>query len=267
VILSDFDKKSIIDTAIIMLDSARPIALSYFRKQTQVIENKLINGFDPVTMADKEIELIFRKILTKERPEDGIIGEEFQNIPSQSGFTWILDPIDGTRGFISGTPTWGMLIGVNNGSKTIFGAIDQPYTQERFIGGFGHSSLETRDKITNINVRPCSKLEDATLFSTMPQVGNISETELFNLVSNKCKLTRFGMDCYAYGLLALGQIDLVIEADLNIYDIQGPLAVVEAAGGVVTDWQGGPVNSGGQIIASGDSKIHAEVIKILNSGE
>jgi len=263
--LSDLEKQNILETANNMADAARPIALSYFRTKSQEIENKLIKGFDPVTVADKEIELIFRKILSEQRPGDGVIGEEFPKTPSQSGITWILDPIDGTRGFISGAPTWGMLIGVNDGLKTIFGVIDQPYTEERFIGGFGHSTLQTKDKISDINVRECSNLEDAILFSTMPQVGSRSETELFNKVAEKCKLTRFGLDCYAYALLAMGQIDLVIEADLNIYDIQGPLAVVEAAGGVVTNWHGGPVDGGGQVIAAGDPKIHSAAIKLLNN--
>ena len=252
--LSDLEKQNILETANNMADAARPIALSYFRTKSQEIENKLIKGFDPVTVADKE-----------QRPGDGVIGEEFPKTPSQSGITWILDPIDGTRGFISGAPTWGMLIGVNDGLKTIFGVIDQPYTEERFIGGFGHSTLQTKDKTSDINVRECSNLEDAILFSTMPEVGNQSETELFNNVAEKCKLTRFGLDCYAYALLAMGQIDLVIEADLNIYDIQGPLAVVEAAGGVVTNWHGGPVDEGGQVIAAGDPKIHAAAIKLLNN--
>jgi histidinol phosphatase-like enzyme (inositol monophosphatase family) len=263
--LSDVVKQSIIDTATCMADAARPIALSYFRTESQAIENKLINGFDPVTIADKEIELIFRKVLSEQRPDDGVIGEEFPKVPSRSGLTWILDPIDGTRAFISGAPTWGMLIAVHDGSKAVFGVIDQPYTGERFIGGFGQSELQSQGKKTNINVRACSKLKDATLFSTMPQVGDISETELFNRVARECKLTRFGLDCYAYALLALGQIDLVIEAGLNIYDIQGPLAVVEAAGGIVTNWQGETVNEGGQVIAAGDPEVHAAAIKLLNN--
>ena len=240
----------------------------YYSKlnKTFVISNKLKGkGYDPVTTSDKAFEKFIRLKIKQKFPSHQVIGEEFGHKKSTSDYTWVIDPIDGTRGFISGSPTWGMLIGVNDGLKTIFGVIDQPYTEERFIGGFGYSTLQAKDKISDINVRECSNLEDAILFSTMPEVGNQSETELFNNVAEKCKLTRFGLDCYAYALLAMGQIDLVIEADLNIYDIQGPLAVVEAAGGVVTNWHGGPVDEGGQVIAAGDPKIHAAAIKLLNN--
>lgn len=258
------DKVSILSTAFEMADAGRPIALNYFRNNNQIVENKLANGFDPVTVADKEIELIFRKILSERRPQDGILGEEFSDVIGVSGLTWVLDPIDGTRGFISGTPTWGMLIGVNDGTQPVFGIIDQPFTAERFIGGFGQSVLQHNGHEQALKVRSCTSLQNAVLFSTMPEVGTEAETKLFNSVSQKCKLTRYGMDCYAYALLAAGQIDLVIEAQLNPYDIQGPLAVVQAAGGIVTNWQGGAADQGGQVIAAGDPTIHAAAMKILN---
>jgi|TARA_B110000259_G_scaffold36467_2_gene41092 histidinol phosphatase-like enzyme (inositol monophosphatase family) len=258
------DKVSILSTAFEMADAGRPIALNYFRNNNQIVENKLANGFDPVTVADKEIELIFRKILSERRPQDGILGEEFPDVIGVSGLTWVLDPIDGTRGFISGTPTWGMLIGVNDGTQPVFGIIDQPFTAERFIGGFGQSVLQHNGHEQALKVRSCTSLQNAVLFSTMPEVGTEAETKLFNSVSQKCKLTRYGMDCYAYALLAAGQIDLVIEAQLNPYDIQGPLAVVQAAGGIVTNWQGGAADQGGQVIAAGDPTIHAAAMKILN---
>jgi len=258
------DKVSILSTAFEMADAGRPIALNYFRNNNQIVENKLANGFDPVTVADKEIELIFRKILSERRPQDGILGEEFPDGIGTSGLTWVLDPIDGTRGFISGTPTWGMLIGVNDGTQPVFGIIDQPFTAERFIGGFGQSVLQHNGHEQALKVRSCTSLQNAVLFSTMPEVGTEAETKLFNSVSQKCKLTRYGMDCYAYALLAAGQIDLVIEAQLNPYDIQGPLAVVQAAGGIVTNWQGGAADQGGQVIAAGDPTIHAAAMKILN---
>ena len=258
------DKVSILSTAFEMADAGRPIALNYFRNNNQIVENKLANGFDPVTVADKEIELIFRKILLERRPQDGILGEEFSDVIGVSGLTWVLDPIDGTRGFISGTPTWGMLIGVNDGTQPVFGIIDQPFTAERFMGGLGRSVLQHNGHEQALKVRSCTSLQNAVLFSTMPEVGTEAETKLFNSVSQKCKLTRYGMDCYAYALLAAGQIDLVIEAQLNPYDIQGPLAVVQAAGGIVTNWQGGAADQGGQVIAAGDPTIHAAAMKILN---
>ena len=264
--LSEQDKVDIIATANEMADAGRPIALKYFRTDTQSVENKLADGFDPVTIADKEIELAFRHVLARRRPEDGVLGEEFDDITSKSGLTWVLDPIDGTRGFISGTPTWGMLIGVYDGTDVVYGMIDQPYTQERFIGGFGAAHLENRDGNAHLKVRACSTLDQAVLFSTMPNIGNVVETAAFDRVSAQCKLTRFGMDCYAYGLLAAGQVDLVIEAELNAYDIQGPLAVVQGAGGIVTNWQGGSAAMGGQVIAASDPRIHSLAMEILNGG-
>ena len=192
------------------------------------------------------------------------MGEEFDDIPSKSGLTWVLYPIDGTRGFISGTPTWGMLIGLYDGADVIYGMIDQPYTQERFLGGFGGAQLENRDGTNALTTRKCDDLGQAVLFTTMPDIGDASEIAAFDRVSAKCKLTRFGMDCYAYGLLAAGQIDLVIEAALNPYDIQGPLAVVQGAGGIITNWQGGSAAMGGQVIAASDPRVHAQAMAILN---
>ncbi len=212
----------------------------------------------------RKLNLYFGRFFSERRPQDGILGEEFPDVIGVSGLTWVLDPIDGTRGFISGTPTWGMLIGVNDGTQPVFGIIDQPFTAERFIGGFGQSVLQHNGHEQALKVRSCTSLQNAVLFSTMPEVGTEAETKLFNSVSQKCKLTRYGMDCYAYALLAAGQIDLVIEAQLNPYDIQGPLAVVQAAGGIVTNWQGGAADQGGQVIAAGDPTIHAAAMKILN---
>jgi histidinol phosphatase-like enzyme (inositol monophosphatase family) len=262
--LSESEKTDIIATANEMADAGRPIALKYFRTDAQSVENKLADGFDPVTIADKEIELAFRQVLAVRRPNDGVLGEEFDDITSKSGLTWVLDPIDGTRGFISGTPTWGMLIGVYDGTDVVYGMIDQPYTQERFIGGFGTAMIETRDGKSALKTRNCSDLGQAVLFSTMPVIGNEVESAAFNRVSTECKLTRFGMDCYAYALLAAGQIDLVIEAELNPYDIQGPLAVVQGAGGIITNWQGGSAAMGGQVIAASDPRVHAQAMAILN---
>ncbi len=247
-----------------LADAARPIALQYFRASEQDLTNKLDQGFDPVTIADKTIEREMRDILSKLRPDDGILGEEYENVAGTSGLTWVLDPIDGTRGFISGTPTWGVLIAVDAGEGPILGIVDQPYTGERFTGGFGTASLTHNNQTRDIAVKECADLSDAIVFSTFPEVGTEAEGAAFRCVSEQAKLTRYGMDCYAYALLAAGQIDLVIEAGLNPYDIQGPIALVEAAGGVVTDWQGGTAHAGGQAIAACDKRVHEQALKLLN---
>jgi histidinol phosphatase-like enzyme (inositol monophosphatase family) len=251
------------DVAHALADAARPIALQYFRKSGQDLENKLERGFDPVTIADKSIEREMRAILAKRRPNDGILGEEYPDVIGTTGLTWVLDPIDGTRGFISGTPTWGVLIAVDAGQGPVIGIVDQPFTGERFLGGFDHAALVHNGLETDISVRDCDILSNAVLFTTFPEIGTTDEKIAFDRVSTQVKLTRYGMDCYAYALLAAGSIDLVVEAGLNAFDIQGPLAVIENAGGIVTNWQGGPAHMGGQILAAGDARIHAEALALL----
>ncbi|GLQ34535.1 histidinol-phosphatase [Amylibacter marinus] len=262
--LKSSDQKQIEQTVGRMISAGRDIALAYFRQPDQGLANKLSDGFDPVTQADKEIELAFREILKAERPMDGILGEEFPPVASQSGYTWVLDPIDGTRGFISGTPTWGMLIALSDAQGPIWGAIDQPYTGETFMGGLGRAELRRAGQTTPLATRQTTTLADAILFTTFPEVGTANERAAFQRVSSVAKLTRYGMDCYAYGLLAAGQVDLVIEAGLNAYDIQAPIAVVEAAGGIVTNWKGGPAHAGGTVVAAANSDIYAQAIALLN---
>jgi len=256
-------KAELWDVAHALADAARPIALQYFRKSDQGLENKLDRGFDPVTIADKSIECEMRRILKARRPDDGIMGEEYDDVAGTTGLTWVLDPIDGTRAFISGTPTWGVLIGLDAGQGPILGVVDQPFTDERFAGGFGLASWRHKGQIHDIAVRDCAKLSEAVLFTTFPEVGTPSEGDAFHKVAKQCKLTRYGTDCYAYALLAAGQIDLVIEAGLNAFDIQGPMAVIQNAGGIVSNWQGGPAHMGGQIIAAGDARVHAAALDFL----
>lgn len=262
--ISDTLKEELWDVANALADAARPLALRYFRKSGQDLENKLEQGFDPVTIADKSIELEMRRILANQRPRDGILGEEYDDVIGTSGLTWVLDPIDGTRSFISGTPTWGVLIAVDAGQGPILGIVDQPFTGERFSGGFGNAIWARADQTQNLATRDCATLSNAVLFTTMPNIGDAVESAAFRQVSEQAKLTRYGTDCYAYALLAAGQIDLVIEAGLNAFDIQGPLAVIENAGGIVTDWQGRPAHMGGQVIAAGDARVHAQAMALLN---
>jgi histidinol phosphatase-like enzyme (inositol monophosphatase family) len=246
-----------------LADAARPIAMKYFRAPDQGLENKLEQGFDPVTIADKSIEREMRNILAERRPDDAIMGEEYADVTGTTGLTWVLDPIDGTRAFISGAPTWGVLIGLDDGAGPILGIVDQPFTDERFAGGFGTASWAHGGQTRDIRVRKCAELSNAVLFTTFPEVGTRSEGDAFKRVSQQCKLTRYGTDCYAYALLAAGHIDLVIEAGLNAFDIQGPIGVVQNAGGIVTNWQGGPAHMGGQVIAAGDARTHAAALALL----
>ncbi len=258
------EQDEIIRVADAMADAARKAILPYFRQAGLSAENKLIDGFDPVTIADRAAEQAMRAILAERRPQDGIFGEEFGRKEGTSGLTWVLDPIDGTRGFISGTPTWGVLIALSDRTGPIFGIVDQPYMNERFFGGFGRADMSGPLGTRALAVRSTMDLRDAILFTTFPEVGTPEERSAFEAVACDVRLTRYGMDCYAYVLLAAGQVDLVIEAGLNAYDIQAPIAVIQAAGGVVTDWQGGPAHEGGRVLAAATPELHAEALAVLS---
>lgn len=259
------DSAALIRVAHMLADAARPVTLRHFRKMGLTADNKLSDAFDPVTIADREAEQAMRAILAVERPNDGILGEEFPDIVGTSGLTWVLDPIDGTRGYISGTPTWGVLIAVSDENGPLFGLIDQPYIGERFAGGFGVAQLVGPQGTTPLRTVATRSLAQATLLTTFPEVGTKTDMQAFQAVSQQARLTRYGMDCYGYALVASGQVDLVIEAGLNPYDIQAPIAVVQAAGGIVTDWEGGPAHDGGRAIAAANPQIHAEALAILQS--
>lgn len=245
-----------------MADAARSAILPLFRTQLHA-DNKDAGGFDPVTEADRAAEVAMRDVLAKRRPDDGILGEEFGIRRGTSGLQWVLDPIDGTRGFISGTPTWGVLIGLRDARGPIFGVIDQPYIAERFEGGFGQAELTGPLGTTPLRVSGTKALSDATILTTFPEVGTQAQGAAFHTVAQRCKLTRYGMDCYGYALLAAGHVDLVIEAGLSAYDILAPIAVIEAAGGLVTDWSGGPVHDGGAVVAAATPKLHAAALEAL----
>jgi histidinol phosphatase-like enzyme (inositol monophosphatase family) len=247
-----------------LADVARVATLSYFRSHELAAETKEIERFDPVTAADRLSEERMREILARRRPQDGILGEEFGARAGSSGLTWVLDPIDGTRGYLSGTPTWGVLISVRDASGVLYGIIDQPYIGERFEGGLGRALVTGPMGEAPLGVRAARPLAQAILFSTFPEVGTPEEGAAFRRVASGARLVRYGTDCYAYALIAAGQIDLVIEAGLQAYDVQAPIAVIEAAGGMVTDWQGRPALEGGRILAAASRELHAEAMELLN---
>lgn len=263
------DAGDIIEVAHFLADAARAAILPYFRADCLAAENKFAPGarsegrFDPVTVADREAERAMRDILAVRRPNDAILGEEFGNTEGSSGLTWVLDPIDGTRGFIAGTPTWGVLIAAVDAQGPVYGLIDQPYIGERFEGGFGRAQMQ--GPLGHRPLKTCGDraLGAAIVMTTFPAVGTPAEGAAFGKVADKAQIVRYGCDCYAYALLAMGQVDLVIEAGLNAYDICAPIAVIEAAGGIVTDWQGGPAAAGGRVVAAGGRMQHDAALEIL----
>lgn len=253
----------IVETANFLADAARVETLRLFRDPILHPDNKAASGFDPVTEADRASERAMREILAARRPDDAILGEEYGPKEGSSGLTWVLDPIDGTRAYISGTATWGVLIAVQDATGPIYGIIDQPYIGERFEGGLGLARLTAPRGKVALATRRGLALEQATLMTTFPEVGTPDEGAAFRRVASQVRLTRYGLDCYAYALLAAGHVDLVIEAGLQAYDIAAPIAVIQAAGGVVTDWQGGPAHGGGQVIAAATPELHQAALKLL----
>lgn len=258
-------ENDLIRVAHLLADAARPETLRLFRVQGLVADNKAKDGqvFDPVTEADRAAEAAMRRIIEQERPDDGILGEEFGVKAGTSGLTWVLDPIDGTRGYISGTPTWGVLISVADQTGPLFGIIDQPYIGERFEGGFGVARMVGPMGTIDLATRKTLGFGASTLLTTFPEVGSTLERRAFEKVASAVKLTRYGMDCYGYALLASGQVDLVIEAGLQPYDIHAPIALIQAAGGIVSNWQGGAAHHGGRVIAAANPDIHAVALSIL----
>jgi histidinol phosphatase-like enzyme (inositol monophosphatase family) len=261
--LSEPLRADLIATAHELADVARMAVLPWFRAPDLAADSKLTDGFDPVTQADRAAELAMRDVLARRRPDDSVIGEEFGTTSGTSGLSWVLDPVDGTRAFLAGTPTWGVLIAVSDAQGPIFGIIDQPYIGERFWGGLGQAGMRGPQGGVPLGVRGSRSLSDSIVFTTFPEVGSKAEQAGFMAVAEQARLVRYGMDCYAYALLAAGQIDLVIEAGLSNYDVHAPIAVIAAAGGIVTDWQGGPAHHGGRILAAAGAEQHAAALAIL----
>lgn len=251
-------------TAHALADAARAATLGHFRTPLDA-ETKEAGRFDPVTVADRLCEDAMRAVLARRRPDDAILGEERGTRAGTSGLTWVLDPIDGTRSYLAGTPTWGVLIAVSDADGPLYGLIDQPYIGERFEGGLGHAGMTGPLGARPLRCRGPRALPDCILMTTFPEVGTPEEGAAFHRLSRGVRMTRYGTDCYAYALVALGQIDLVVEAGLQPYDVAAPIAVIEAAGGIVTDWEGRPAPGGGRILAAANAAVHAAAVAVLNA--
>lgn len=255
-----------------LADASGAAIMPYFRTRLDV-DNKLSDGkFDPVTEGDRAGERAIRALIDSHHPDHGILGEEYGLKDGTSPFSWIIDPIDGTRVFMSGLPTWGTLIGAMQDTVPVVGVMDQPYTGERFFGGPSGAKLITRDGEQTMKCRSCETLDNAVLGATDPRMfAQSPDKEVFRTLSDSVKLLRYGGDCYNYAMVALGQMDLVVEAHNQAYDILPLVPIVEAAGGIVTDWAGRPLRSGadfersnGKMIAAGDTRIHQAAVEILS---
>ena len=265
-IFTEEEKQRLFKHAIDIVCEAGKIANNYF-KQSLTIENKAENSFNPVTVADRSTEKKIREMIEKLYPNDAIVGEEYGKNEGSTNFTWIIDPIDGTKAFISGIPTWGILLSLLWYKEPILGIIYQPFTGELFWGGFGQSFKTINPKSNNpqsISVRKCENITNAVVATSSPNIpSQLFQTRL-NEIMKRSKLDRYGLDCYAYAMLADGCIDAVIEFGLKEYDVRAPEAVVLSAGGIISNLDGSYPLKGGDVIASGDSRVHEQIIKIFN---
>jgi myo-inositol-1(or 4)-monophosphatase len=252
-------------TAHILADQAGVVIMPHFRSGLE-INHKGGAALDPVTAADLAAETKIREMLTDFYPAHGIVGEEHGSVRADAEFCWVIDPIDGTRAFILGQPLWGTLIGLLKDRRPLLGLMDQPFTGERFWSGEDQSYFRHRGTERPMRTRGCATLGEALLASTSPDVFD-TEDDLarFGAVTAAVRLRRFGGDCYNYCLLALGQIDLVVEAGLQPFDILPLIPIIEKAGGVVSTWDGGDPRAGGRILAAGDPRLHALAVKVLSS--
>ena len=258
----------ILDFCRTLVADAGKIALRFFRQEIDV-DNKLTDGcFDPVTRADREVEAFLREKLLEKFPAYGIIGEEGGVTPGTSGLDWIIDPIDGTKAFISGLPTWGMLLGLMQEGVPLVGVMHQPFTGELFVGSVAGALLHHHGRQSKLATRADASLPDAILYCTHETMfANPRHLADFRRVSERVRLQRFGGDCYAYCMLALGRVDLVIEDTLQAYDIAPLIPIIEAAGGVVTDRQGGPAANGGFVVAAANRQLHQQVMTVIHESD
>ena len=242
-----------------LADASDLVTLKYFRANSAV-ENKVELGFDPVTEADRESEKVIRDLITREFPDHGIIGEEYGAINETAEFVWVIDPIDGTRSYVSGIPAWGTLIGLRHNDQPVAGLMSQPFTKERFIGEKAGSFLQYEGIQKSLNTRNCESISEAVLLNTTPALFDKKERPIFEKVEKQVRLIRYGTDCYGYAMLASGHADLVIESNMKIHDIFALIPIVEGAGGIITDWQGNSASNGGQILACGNKRLHEALI-------
>lgn len=245
-------------------------ALARFRTGLEVDDKTTAaDAYDPVTEGDRAAERAMRARIEALFPEHGILGEEYGVTRDGARWRWVLDPIDGTRGFVSGTSAWTTLVGLELDGAPRFGAIYQPFTNELWLAGPGRSTWRQGDRERDCRVSDRTRLDTARISTTDPRPApkgffSPDEAEAFRRVADRCPVARFGLDAYAYGLLSLGQIDLVIEAGLQRYDVSALLPVLRGAGAVVTSWTGQDPSGGGQLIAAATEELHAEALSLLS---
>jgi histidinol phosphatase-like enzyme (inositol monophosphatase family) len=248
-----------------MADAAGKAILPHFRRAIAVENKASGRDFDPVTAADKAAERAISKRLAAAYPDHGLTGEEYGTRNPTARYRWVVDPIDGTRAFMTGALHWGTLIGLIDNGVPSLGLMDQPYVGERFWSdGKATYARGPNGRARKLRTRDCPKLADAIVGSTHPDLFLDREAIAFNRVKAQARMTRYGGDCYGYALVACGLVDVVIETGLKPFDIVALIPIIENAGGRVTTWDGRAADNGGRVVASGDPKLHETVLKLLN---
>ena len=251
-------------------DVAAETILPFFRTGIGAEDKGKGGRFDPVTEADRAAEVAMRRLIEAQFPAHGILGEEFGTVRGDAEYVWVLDPIDGTKAFISGLPTWGVLIGLLHRGRPCYGTMVQPFTRERFVGdgtkaSWRGSGLGEMRASRRLGTRRCATLKEATLMTTSPLLYEGDKLDALRRLESEARLTRYGADCYAFAMLAAGQVDCVVESGLQPYDVVALIPIVEGAGGVITDWKGGDPSKGGDILACGDRRLHDEALARLGA--
>jgi histidinol phosphatase-like enzyme (inositol monophosphatase family) len=251
--------RQLVEFALQLADAAGAVVRRYYRAPLTV-ESKA--DASPVTVADREAEETLRAMIRASYPEHGIEGEEFPGERLDAEFVWRLDPIDGTKSFVIGRPLFGTLIALTRAGRPVLGVIDQCILGERWLGVEGERSTWNGQAI---RVRACPGLKQAVLSVTSPQMFDAAQRAAVARLEGAVRFPVYGGDCYAYGLLAMGLIDLIVEADLDVHDFMALVPVIEGAGGLVTDWRGAALTpaSDGRIVAAGDRRVHERALKLL----
>ena len=246
-------------------EAAGTAILPLFRADHGLTDKGGAKGFDPVTEADQGAERAIRQLIARRYPDHGVIGEEYGEDRPDAEFVWVLDPVDGTRAFISGLPLWCVLIGLRHQGRPVLGSIGQPFLDEIYLGHAGGSSLLSGGERSALKTRACPDISRAIIATTDPETCfTAAERAAWTRVRAASRLARLGCDAYAYAMVAAGTMDMVIEAGLKAWDIDAAIPVIQGAGGVVTDWRGAPVgNSGGQIVIAGDPACLDAALKPL----
>jgi myo-inositol-1(or 4)-monophosphatase len=239
------------------------VILPYFRTSLSVEDKSRGAAFDPVTAADRAAEQAMRALIRRQFPGHGVVGEELGADRPDAEYVWYLDPIDGTKSFISGMPAWGTLIALTHGGAPVLGMMHQPFIRERFSGDGVSAQYEGPAGKRKLMTRACASLADAMLYTTTPLLMKDADRARFTAVEKLVRLSRYGGDCYAYCMLAAGHLDLLIETELKPHDVIPLMPIITGAGGIITSWEGEPPLNGGRVIVAGDRRVHAEAMKVL----